>query len=214
MPFVPQKPPTPEEEEQAKRERMKQDLLDYRRAYHSPVSPLHENLRTLRINRQLKKQDMADLMGITPRTYYTYESGARPVPSNSLARLATMIDVDLDMLLMGRSLKPTPQIIESAIDDLMKILEFLDREYPTMDWKTRMKVARHAVMADTGDWPRVDPEMIRGSVKVLTRYKFHPENLPQPPNPDDYRDDDRPHGYERDMTAWQAIVDEDLGGDT
>lgn len=153
-------------------------------------------------------------MGITPRTYYTYENGARPVPSDALVRLATMIDVDLDLLLMGRSLRPTPQIIESALDDFLAVIRYLNSKYPTMDGKTQIEVARHAVTGDPGDWSRTDPEIIRGSVSALTRYKFHPEDLPSPPNPDYYRDDEWPHKYEQDMAAWQAIVDEDFGEDT
>jgi hypothetical protein len=52
------------------------------------------------------------------------------------------------------------------------------------------------------------PDIIRDFVKIVTRYKFHPEDLPAPPLHEDYGDD--LEGWERDMAEWQRIVDEDF----
>ncbi|TQM93617.1 helix-turn-helix domain-containing protein [Roseinatronobacter monicus] len=175
----------------------------------APVSPLHENLRHLRMRMKLKKQEMADLLEITPRTYYTYEEGARPIPSTTLVRLAVRTGVDLNKLLLGRSASANPQLVQSAIDDMFHIMKYLTREYPKMDMTDKLEVARFSVSFDWQGWPRLHPDMIRDAVKMVTRYRFHPEDLPAPPDPEHYGEDTE--RYQEDEAIWQAMVDEDLG---
>lgn len=178
----------------------------YMEAYYSPDSPIEENLREFRRRQGLKKKDVAELMGVTSRTYYAYELGTRSIPSDALIKLATMTRVDLNQLLMGRPAEIDHQSVRSAIDDLMKIMKFLGENYPKMDMNTRLSVARHAVTSDTGDWPRMHPQMIEGSVKTITGYRFHRADIPSPPNPDHYGDN--MEQYEKDDAAWTAAVSE------
>lgn len=178
----------------------------YMEAYYSPDSPIEENLREFRRRQGLKKKDVAELMGVTSRTYYAYELGTRSIPSDALIKLATMTRVDLNQILMGRPAEIDHQSVRSAIDDLMKILKFLGENYPKMDMNTRLSVARHAVTSDTGDWPRMHPQMIEGSVKTITGYRFHLADIPSPPNPDHYGDN--MEQYEKDDAAWTAAVSE------
>lgn len=202
-------PLTLAEKEASEREYQKHQDRAYMEAFHGPDLPLHQNLRRFRIRKGLKKQEIAEMMGVTARSYYAYEEGQRPVPSDALAKLATMTEADLNEIVMGRTARDDLQTIRAAIDDMMLIMKYLVTEYPAMDMKTRLEVARHAVSADTGDWPRTHPEMVQGSVKIITRYRFHPEELPPPPDPDRY--EDNPELYERKQAEWQVMVDEDLG---
>ena len=202
-------PLTPEQK--AMEEKEHELLLDrrYMEACHGPESPLHQNLRRFRIRKGLKKQEIAELMGVTARSYYAYEEGQRPVPSDALAKLATMTQADLNEIVMGRVMRDDLKTIRDAIDDMMQIMKYLEATYPTMDIRTVLEVARHAVSADTDDWPRTHPEMIKGSVKIMTRYRFHPEELPPPPEPDHY--DGNQERYEKKLAEWEAMVKEDLG---
>lgn len=183
-------------------------LKDYDRkymaAYYSPDSPLAENLREFRRREGLNKKDVAELMGVTPRTYYAYELGTRSVPSDALIKLATMTRVDLNLLLMGRATETDHQSVRDAIDDMMKVMKLLGDDYPEMNMITRLSVARHAVTSDTGDWPRMHPEMIKASVHIVTGFQFNREDVPSPPNPDHYGDDMKQ--YEKDDADWMEMV--------
>lgn len=170
---------------------------------------VHENLRNLRLRLKLNKQEMAELMEVTPRTYYGYERGQRTISSDVLVRLAVLTGVDMNEILLGRPARARPETIESAISDFCTVLRFLDTEYPDMDMNTRTKVARLVVTYDWDGALRIHPQVIRDAVKMVTRYRFHPEDLPAPPFWEDYGEDQ--DQYERDMAAWQRMVDEDLG---
>ena len=174
----------------------------------APDSPLHENLRKLRERLNLKKQEMAEIMDVTPRTYYAYEEGARSIPSNTLVKLAARTGVDLNTLLLGRSGTVDRNLVQSAIDDMVKIAGFLKKNYPDMDMSTAIKVARFSVTFDWQGWPRLHPEIIRDAVRMVARYRFHPEDLPAPPFWERYGEDQAL--YEENMAAWQAMVDEDF----
>lgn len=180
-------------------------LEDMERRY-APSNAVHEHLRSFRSQRGLKKRDMASLMEVTTRTYYDYEEGNRPVPSDALVRLAVLTGGDLNQILLGRSAEPRPQTIESAINDFRTILLFLDVEYPKMDMNTRSEVARFALIHDWQGMQRVHPAVIRDAVKITTGYRFHPEDIAAPPSWEDYEDQDQ---FEKDMAEWQRQVDGD-----
>ena len=147
----------------------------------APTSPLHANLRALREKLKFKKNEMAELMEVTSRTYYAYEQGLRPIPSTTLIRLARITGADLNEILMGRPAPTDLQTIRCAIDDLMLIMKFLGVEYPEMDMRTRLEVSRLTVTTDWQGWSRMHPSIIRDAVRMVTRYRFHPEDIPAPP---------------------------------
>ncbi|MEJ6389821.1 helix-turn-helix domain-containing protein [Gymnodinialimonas ulvae] len=198
------------EKEQARAEAEQEyeyHLEEMARRY-APSGAVHENLRQFRTVRSLKKQEVAALMEVTTRTYYDYEEGNRPIPSDALVRLAVLTGGDLNEILLGRPAETRPKTIEIAINDFCTILRFLAAEYSSMDMSTRAEVARFALTHDWQGMPRVHPEVIRDAVKMTTRYRFHPETIPAPPYWEDYEDQAQ---YEADMAQWQREVDEDLG---
>ncbi|MCG7572525.1 helix-turn-helix transcriptional regulator [Phaeobacter sp. CNT1-3] len=177
----------------------------------APSSPLHVNLRTLREKLDLQKNEMAELIKVTPRTYYAYEQGLRPIPSGTLIRLAIVTGADMNQILLGRAAPTNLDTVRSAVDDMMLIIKFLATEYPDMDLQTRQEVSRFAVTTDWQGWSRMHPSVIRDAVRLVTRYRFHPEDIPPPPFHEDYGNDQEQ--WERDMAEWQRIVDEDLPSD-
>ncbi len=172
------------------------------------TSALHLNLQALREKLGLQKNEMAELMKVTSRTYYAYEQGLRPIPSNTLTGLAVATGADMNQLLLGRPAPTDLNAVRSAVDDMMLIIKFLGTEYPDMDLQTRQEVSRFAVTTDWQGWSRMHPSVIRDAVRLVTRYRFHPEDIPAPPFWEDYGE--RQDEYEAAMEAWQNQLDEDF----
>lgn len=170
----------------------------------APTSPMFENLRALREKLDLQKNEMAELMKVTPRTYYAYEQGLRPIPSNTLIRLAIVTGADMNQILLGRTAPTDLKIVRNAVDDMTLVMKFLRIEYPSMDLQTQQDVSRVVVTTDWQGWSRLHPSVIRDAVKIVTRFRFHPEDIPAPPFWEDYVD--KLDEYEEATRAWQNGV--------
>ena len=55
----------------------------------------HANLERFRKKRGFTKTEMAEMMDITPRSYYAYESGKRSIPTEALFRSVRPRQCDL-----------------------------------------------------------------------------------------------------------------------
>jgi transcriptional regulator with XRE-family HTH domain len=165
-------------------------------------------VQALREKLGLQKNEMAELLGVTSRTYYAYERGLRPIPSTTLVKLAMVTGADLNEILLGRPARTNFETVRHAVDDLMSIRAYLVSEYPEMDEPTRTKVARFAVTTDWQGWSRMHPSVIRDAVRMVTCYRFHPEDIPAPPYWEEY--EGRTDEYEEAMTEWQAKIDRDF----
>ena len=64
---------------------------------------LHIRIRALRKREHLTQQEMANLLGISRRTYANYERGVHAMPVEVLVCIADIFDVSLDYL-TGREL--------------------------------------------------------------------------------------------------------------
>ena len=154
------------------------------------------------------KQQIADLMGVTTRTYYAYEKGTRAIPSDALVRLATLTRADLNEILMGRPASNQAQVMRSGLED-MRILDGLLRSnYPELDEEDRNKVGRRLVTTDWGDLPRMHPEAIRRAVSETTRYRDEPLELPAPPLFEEFGG--RQNDYEQALLDWHRMVDDNF----
>jgi transcriptional regulator with XRE-family HTH domain len=69
------------------------------------MNTLGERLRYLRKSRNLKREELADVIGITPRAITFYETNDRDPSLKVLLALADYFDVSLDYL-VGRSGDP------------------------------------------------------------------------------------------------------------
>lgn len=167
---------------------------------------VHENLLRFRVRRKLTKQRMAELMEVTPRSYYAYEKGQRPIPSDALVRLAILTGGDLNEILLGRPARHDGGNVKQLLENFRRVLEYLERAYPKMDEKTRVDIAHRHTTTDWDGLPSLSPAVIQDFVKMLTRYRFHPEDLPPPPTYENYEGDDE--AYEKAMAAWEAMAEE------
>ncbi len=71
---------------------------------------MYMNIRSLREDRDLKQQDIAEYLNCTQVAYSRYELGKRDVPTDVLCALADFYNTSVDYLL-GRTdeIKPYPR---------------------------------------------------------------------------------------------------------
>lgn len=60
---------------------------------------IHEKLRNLREDRDLKQKDIAALLNTSTQYYQKYEKGIRPIPTNHIITLCKFYGVTSDWLL-------------------------------------------------------------------------------------------------------------------
>lgn len=178
---------------------------------YGPDTPVHENLLNFRLRKKLKKQQMADFMEVTSRTYYEYEKGSRPIPSDALVKLATLTRADLNEILMGRPASTEAQIMRSGLEDMRIIGKLLQEQHPELADEDYHKVARRVVTTDWGGLPRMHPEAIRRAVSQTTRYRDQHNDLPAPPQFNDFGG--RQDSYEQALKDWHRLVDDNFGTD-
>ncbi len=64
-----------------------------------------QRLKDLRVDKDLRQEDVAQLLGIAQTVYSRYERGAQPIPVVHLLRLADFYGVSTDYML-GRTNNP------------------------------------------------------------------------------------------------------------
>ncbi|GFE50865.1 hypothetical protein So717_26180 [Roseobacter cerasinus] len=197
---------TPEQQHEAEEAAMQAMINDQTLAQALSVK-VHENLEAFRKKRKFKKSEMAEMMGVSSRSYYMYETGKRAIPSSALVQLEAFTGADLNEVLLGGSKAPNLDAIRFVVDEAIKALCFLGHKYESMPMKTKRAVIDKMFAWQT-DGVRARPSDIVDAVRSVTRYKYHPEDLPAPPFCEDYGEDQE--SYERDTVAWDKMVAEDM----
>lgn len=72
---------------------------------------MNESLRKQRITRNFTRQQIASILGISLRTYQTYETGTREPSITSLIKIADLYNISLDTL-VGRTF-PKDSLVDS-----------------------------------------------------------------------------------------------------
>ncbi len=200
---------TPEEEHAAEEAAMQAMINDQTLAQALSVK-VHENLEAFRKKRKFKKAEMAEMMGVSSRSYYMYETGKRAIPSSALVQLEAFTGADLNEVLLGGAKSPKLDKIKFVVDEAIKALCFLGHNYENMPMETKRAVI-DKMFARQPDGVKARPDDIIGAVRSVTRYKYHPEDLPAPPLWESYMGDHR--AYERDMAERDKIIAEDFPDD-
>lgn len=63
---------------------------------------MYERIRNLREDKDLKQEDLAEVLRCTQACYSNYENGKRDIPTEVLGKLADLYNVSVDYLL-GRT---------------------------------------------------------------------------------------------------------------
>ena len=66
-----------------------------------------QRIADLRIDKDLRQKDVADILKMNPEVYRRYEKGEREIPVWALIKLADFYKTSVDYLL-GRTNDPTP----------------------------------------------------------------------------------------------------------
>lgn len=184
-----------------------QQMLDDQTLAEALSVKVHKNLEDFRKKRKFKKSEMAEMMGVSARSYYMYETGKRPIPSSALVQLEAFTGADLNEVLLGGSKAPKHDEIKFVVDEAIKALCFLGYNYKDMPMATKRDVIDKMFQWQRKG-ERARPDDIVEAVKSVTRYKYHQEDLPAPPFWEDYGEDQ--DAYDRDMAAWNKMVEEDF----
>lgn len=71
---------------------------------------MYRRIRDLREDRDLKQEDLAELLNCTQACYSNYENGKRDIPTETLRALADFYNVSIDFLLDRTNVKaPYPK---------------------------------------------------------------------------------------------------------
>lgn len=78
------------------------------------------------------QKDMPDLLGISDRTYWTYENGS-PIPSDIILKLMELFDISSDWLLTGKepeckTITDSKQISPVLVKELQKLAQEAAKE--------------------------------------------------------------------------------------
>lgn len=116
---------------------------------------LHDNLKKLRTERGLIKRNVADGVGITERTYISYEYGRTEPNMETLSKLADFYEVTTDYLL-GREPAPEPVVdYASTQEEANAVIEEIANLNPEMqavmlDFLHKLSDAARARRAGSG----------------------------------------------------------------
>lgn len=100
---------TPEEEAASEAEYELHDRIARAEAEMRP----HVGMKRLRKAKQLSQQQLADVLGVSRKTYQLYESRKLPIPSVVIGKLAANYPVDIHELFTGRPF-PSPPAVKMA----------------------------------------------------------------------------------------------------
>ena len=59
------------------------------------------NIEVERVRQRLKKEELADRLGVSLKTYYNWVNEETDVPSSALIKMSEMFGVDVGYLLVG-----------------------------------------------------------------------------------------------------------------
>lgn len=98
------------------------------------MKELHELIRDLREDHDLKQKQIAEYLNVSQQTYSNYENGRREIPVGVVAALAEYYKVSTDYLLgantgyLGNTNLSNPYLDNITMHDVMYDLQGLQRE--------------------------------------------------------------------------------------
>lgn len=202
------RPVDPEEEERRIAAEDEAESINLARSLGILPEEPHINLGRFRRRRGFKKTEMAEMMDVTPRSYYAYESGKRPIPTEALVRLNMHTGADLNEILTGR---PSSQMHDRIVSETISVLRVLMATYEGLPLHRAEKIIRETIRYAHGENQIIDKRLIDEMVAVEMRHKYHPENIPAPPFHEAYGEDQQEQ-FKRDEAEWHKSVEEGLEG--
>ncbi|WP_041274663.1 helix-turn-helix domain-containing protein [Desulforamulus reducens] len=104
------------------------------------MSTIGERLRQLRKEKNINREDVANLLGVTVRSVTNYESGQRNLDPDQLIALADYYDVSMDYL-TGRSDNPKPPQTTTIDDEWPEVANVLRRNGKKLTTEDKKRIA-------------------------------------------------------------------------
>jgi len=94
------------------------------------------NIRTLREQRNIKQQEIADLIGMHRSNYSKIENGQREISVSALDKVARFFNITIDELVhLGNDLPQEVEIEDKTTMEQLKLMQELDDEERSMIFK-------------------------------------------------------------------------------
>jgi transcriptional regulator with XRE-family HTH domain len=153
-------------------EQLRQEEREHRIARCKP----HDGLKRIRKEHKRSQAEMADLLGVSRRTYQDFENGKRAIPSNVIALLHGHFDCDLHQLFTGSPV-PTPRKERAsyAIAALNAIFALRSRFGEEIsEEKLRQYATLTAELTEPGEEPELIwlIELVARDLSGLSRFGF------------------------------------------
>jgi transcriptional regulator with XRE-family HTH domain len=201
-------PSTPSLEDQVQCEQAQEEAQSHEEAIASVLQfEPHVNLARFRRERGFKKTEMAEMMGVTSRSYYSYESGNRPIPTEALIRLHLYTGVDLNEILLGKCGGLRDGKVDKIVSETFRLLRLLMLTYEGLPWGKAEKITRNTIVYALENSLKIDKRLADEMVGVEMVYKYHSEYIPIPPDPEGYSDE-LFEKYKADWLEWDRRVEE------
>lgn len=95
-----------------------------------------QNIKRLREAREVKQQEIADLIGMHRSNYSKIESGQREVSVAALDKIASFFGITLDELVhMGSDVPEEVQVEDKTVAEQIRLIQELDQEDKNMVFK-------------------------------------------------------------------------------
>jgi len=141
----------------------------------------HKGLKRIRTREELLQSDMAQMLGISRKTYQLYEQGKLPIPSDKISRVSTLFDADIHELFCGTAY-PSPRKAKMdyariGIEALLSLFDGFSQAGMEMD-----EMKRIAMSYASGHQPKekFDIEDLHTTIRLVTGDKYLPDpNAPE-----------------------------------
>ena len=131
-----------EEQFHAGDDRLTQELIDQANFEHrlSRLRP-HLGLARMRSELGISQEKMAQLCGVTRRTYQFYEGGEKAIPSNVLCKLAATYEFDMHELFAGKPHSNNLYVHARTAEVTAAVVMYLIDHFPRMEMDEMQRIA-------------------------------------------------------------------------
>lgn len=131
-----------EERFHAEEYRLTQELIDQAKFEHrlKKLQP-HRGLARMRSELGFSQERMAQICGVTRRTYQFYESGEKAIPSSVLCRLAATYEFDMHELFAGKPHSNNLHVHARTAEVTAAVVLHLVDNFPRMEMDEMQRIA-------------------------------------------------------------------------
>ncbi len=161
-----------EELHQAEEDKQTQELIDQAKFEHrlGRLRP-HLGLARMRSELGVSQEKMAQICGVTRRTYQFYEGGEKAIPSNVLCRLAATYEFDMHELFAGKPHSNNLHVHARTAEVTAAVVLHLIDNFPLMEMDEMQRIAMEFARTHRGAGRLSTADLIE-SIHIVTGEKY------------------------------------------